>query len=210
MASKATESKTIVIAPIKLFKLRLKLIGTAPLVINRMSAKMRAQIAQSGEAKKGKHKKVAERDSPEDQMNDARHISTDGWDGIHAGSFKGAIVTAARSVEGLTLASLKAAVRIVADGYGVDGSPLVKIHGKPTLFHNICRTATGQPIPRYRPRYWPWHCNLTIEFNAHILGSEENAVNLVALAGLGGVGDVRTNAKESYTQDGGTWEIASG
>lgn len=188
-------------------RLVLSLQGISELVINRMHEKGRQQILESGQAKKGKAKSTEPRDSPEVQMNNARHVSLDGWDGIHAGSFKGAIISAARFVDGLTMASLKAAVFIVKDGESESGTPLVKIDGKPRMSFEMGRTKTGQPKPMFRPMYMPWSCELTVDFNLHILGSVENCVNLVSLAGDCGVGDTRANAKESVTQSGGRWEV---
>lgn len=190
--------------------LKVRIRGVTPLIICRMSTKAQNAIRESGQAGsgKGKGKSSAPRDTPQQQCDDARHISSAGWDGIHTGSFRGAIIEAARNIRGLTMTSLKQAIFIRADGFGKDqGEPLVRIYGKHELFSNICRTSTGQPIPRYRPIYREWECVLTLEVNGHLL-DVQSVINLISYAGqFSGIGEWRPTSKMSLTGEHGRFEV---
>lgn len=134
----------------------------------------------------------------------------DGWDGIHAGGIRAAIIDAARSVDGLTMTALKQAIFVRADGLSPEGSPLVRLYGpSPVKFSNMCRTTTGVAYPRHRPIYHGWEATLTLEINGHIL-SQEAAVNLVSLAGFTcGLGEWRPTSPKSKTGDYGRFEIVN-
>ena len=74
--------------------------GTAPLVVHKFSAKKaKAMIRQKQEAgslaNKGKSKSAKDF---EEVFQGARHISTEGWDGIPAAAFRAGIISACRLV----------------------------------------------------------------------------------------------------------------
>ena len=67
----------------------LNIIGDAPLVINKFSAKAQATMQATQEAgSTSKSKKTREAKDFEALFNGARHVSADGWDGIHAAAFR--------------------------------------------------------------------------------------------------------------------------
>jgi hypothetical protein len=76
-----------------------RLIGNAPLVINKFSAKAREQIRRTQEAgPQAKKGKIRDPKDFEQCYNQARHISTEGWDGIAAPAFRNAMIDACRMV----------------------------------------------------------------------------------------------------------------
>jgi len=194
----------VVIPRPKILNIRLTVRGITPLIVCRMDQKTQDEMRAKTE---GKAKNAKEAKDPEREWNAARWVSTDGWDGIHAAGVRAAVISAARSVDGLTMTELKQAIFVNADGYSAEGVPLVRIDGKARCFTNICRTTTGVAYPRHRPKYDDWKLTLNLTVNGHIL-SEEQAANLVALAGaFSGLGEWRPTAPKSMTGDFGRFEI---
>lgn len=173
--------------------------GTAPLVINKFSAKAQATMQAAQEAgSTAKSKKNRESKDFEALFNGARHISTEGWDGIHAASFRNAAISACRAA-GFTMTRAKLALFVEADGFDRDDTtPLVRItKGEPEMVISPCRNASGVIDLRPRPHYQPWAATLRIRFDAGIL-TEQDVVNLMARVGLQvGIGEGRPDSKQS-------------
>jgi len=200
------DPEAVVIPRLKILRLRLVVRGITPLVICRWDDKVKADMEAKTEGKAANKK--APKD-PEAEWNAARHLSTEGWDGVHAGGIRAAIIDAARSVEGLTMTALKQAIFIRADGMCPKGTPLVRIDGKPEKFTTMCRTTTGVAYPRHRPIYKKWSLTLNLEVNEHLV-SRDAAVNLISLAGFTcGLGEWRPTSPKSRTGDMGRFEIAT-
>lgn len=188
------------------FKIR----GTAPLVINKFPAKaremMRAKQEAGAQAAKGKAREA--KDFTE-CFNQARHISTAGWDGIPASSFRHALVDACKLV-GFKMTLAKLALFIEADGHDADeGTPLVKILAKsgPRQLEMATRNATGVCDIRARPQWMEWGANLRIRYDGSIF-SLTDVTNLVMRAGLQcGVCEGRPNSKMSTGMGWGTFEV---
>jgi hypothetical protein len=195
---------TISIPKLHVHQLKIKIVGITPLVMCKFDEKVRHELEAKTEGRAANRK--APKD-PEREWNAARWISTEGWDGIHAGGIRGAIIDAARSVEGLTMTALKQAVFVVADGRSEDGAPLIRIYGEPVKFSAMCRTTTGVAYPRHRPMYNPWSAVVRLEINSHLL-SVEAAVNLISLAGWScGLGEWRPTSPKSKTGDQGRFKV---
>ncbi len=176
--------RAVAIAPpdfqIAAFRIR----GTAPLVINKFSQKARRQMLEKhmagGQAKKGR---VREAKDPKQLFQDARHISTKGWDGIPAATFRKAMIGACRLVDfKMTLARI--GFFIEGDGFDADeGTPLVKIIGdEPRVLEMVTRNDTGVPDVRFRPQWLEWSAVLRVRFDAGLF-SLEDITNLLARAG---------------------------
>lgn len=194
----------IVIPKPHVINLRFRIRGITPLVMCRFDQKVRNEMEAKTE---GRARLKKQPKNPEEEFNAARWLSTDGWDGIHAAGIRAAVISAARSVEGLTMTSLKQGVFIRADGYSDDHTPLVKIIGKPKKYSAMCRTTTGVAYPRHRPMYQPWEAVVNMQVNGHLL-SAEAAANLLSLAGqFCGLGEWRPTAPKSMTGDFGRFEI---
>ena len=92
--AKATAT-ALVITPPDIRTIQFKIEGSAPLVINRFSAKARdAMIATQEAGSQAKSKKVREPKDFDALYNGARHISNEGWDGVHAAAFRNACISA--------------------------------------------------------------------------------------------------------------------
>ena len=206
--AKPTE-KHVQITPPKIEVLPLKIIGTAPLVQHKFGEKARKQILDTQEA--GSQAKKGKKRDPknfEQCYQDARHVSTEGWDGIHAGGFRRAMVDACKLV-GFFMTRAKLGLFIKADGFSADGTPLVNItKGKPTMRIHEARNSSGVIDLRARPMWDAgWEAIVTIEYDSEMFNTTE-VVNLMARVGIQcGIGEGRPNSKDSTGCGWGTFKV---
>lgn len=205
----AAKSGPIVITPPDIQVVRLDIKGTAPLVINKFSAKAQeTMMATQMAGSTSKARKQREAKDFEALYNGARHISTEGWDGIHAAAFRNAAISSCRAA-GFVMTRAKLAIFIEPDGFDADDmTPLVRItEGEPQMVISPCRNETGVIDLRPRPTYFPWAATLTIKFDAGILTSTDVA-NLMLRAGVQvGIGEGRPDSRKSAGLGNGLFEI---
>lgn len=204
-----TASTPVVITPPDIRVIQLDIEGTSPLVINKFSAKAKElMMATQMAGSTAKSRKVREAKDFEDLYNGARHISTQGWDGIHAASFRNAAISACRAA-GFVMTKAKLAIFVEPDGFDVDDmTPLVRItQGEPQMVVSPCRNASGVIDLRPRPTYFPWAAQLRIKYDAGIL-TETDVVNLLARVGMQvGIGEGRPDSKQSAGVGNGLFRI---
>lgn len=211
LAQAPSRVQAIGITPPMMAILHLKLVGTAPLVICRFSEKamnlMKEKQAAGSTANKSKNRAAKDFD---EVFNGARHISSEGWDGIHAGAFRNAMISACRLVNfKMTLAKLS--VFVQADGLDrVDGTPLVRIiGGEPERCDLPVRNATGVIDIRTRPMWREWGVDLRVRYDAHQFTATDIA-NLVSRVGAQvGIGEGRADSKDSAGVGWGHFEVAT-
>lgn len=173
--------------------------GSTPLVINRFSAKAMQEMIetqQAGSTAKSKRKREAK--DFEAAFHGARHISTEGWDGISAAAFRNGMISACRIV-GFKMTLAKLSVFVVPDGFDtVDGSPLVRItSGKPERWDSPVRLPTGQIDVHPRPMWRQWTATVTVNFDADQF-TPTDVANLMARVGEQvGIGEGRHDSKNS-------------
>ena len=196
--AKVTKPEIIITAP-KMMTASFALIGTSPLCINRFSAKALEQMIEKQKAgSTANSKKVREAKDFEAAFQEARHVSPEGWDGIHAGAFRNAMIDACRLV-GFAMTKAKMSVFVQADGYDrIDGTPLVRIHaGEPEISTTPVRNASGVMDIRTRPMWREWRIVLRVIFDADQF-TVSDVSNLVARVGAQvGIGEGRAFSKES-------------
>lgn len=185
------------------------LVGTAPYVQLRFSAKamnaMKEKMQLGPQAKKGKAR-VA-RDF-EDDYHQAMHISTEGWNGVPAGAFRQAMISACRLVNfKMTIAKLS--VFIDADGYdSVDGIPLVRLEGTPERVDMAVRNATGVADIRIRPMWREWSIKLRVKFDGQQFSLADITNLLMRVGQQVGIGEGRPDSKSSAGLGWGTFSIS--
>jgi hypothetical protein len=191
-------------------RIELGIVGTAPLVISRFPAKamqmMMEKQAAGSQAKKGKAREAKDFDAA---FNGARHIATEGWDGVHAGAFRNGLISACRLVNfKMTLAKLSLFVE--ADGLdAIDGTPLVRIiGGEPERTDLPVRNATGVVDIRTRPMWREWAMNLRIRFDADQFSAADVANLLARVGAQVGIGEGRADSKSSAGVGWGHFEVA--
>lgn len=191
------------------FKIR----GDAPLVICKFSKKQRekmmAAMAQTSAQKKGKA--AREPRNYEQDFQQARHVSTEGWDGIPAAAFRAAMIDACRTV-GLVMTKAKMSVFINPDGFDKDeGTPLVKIISEtpPEQTEMLVRNDNGGADIRIRPMWRQWEAQVQVKFDADMI-TPESVVNLLDRAGQQvGVCEGRPFSKNSCGQGWGTFRVVT-
>lgn len=187
---------------------KFKIVGNAPLVVHKFSTKARQQIMATQEAgTTAKGRKVR---APKDfnaVYNEARHISVDGWDGVPAGAFRSAMVSACK-IAGYVMTRAKLALFIEADGVEKeDSTPLVRIHGTPVKHEGYARNDNGSVDVRVRPMWKEWYAILRIRFDADMLTTTDIS-NLLMRAGLQvGICEGRPDSKNSTGCGWGTFTV---
>ena len=186
--------------------------GVAPLVVHRFSTKTKEQMRQKMETgKAASSKKNREAKSTDDLFNEARYISRDGWDGIHAGAFRNAMISACRLV-GFKMTLAKMSVFVIADGWDAvePQIPLVRIYGEPIKQEDMARVATGQPYVCVRPAYHDWTMKLRVRWDADQF-TLADVTNLVSRAGMQvGIGEGRPDSPNSAGMGWGLFEVEGG
>ncbi len=186
------------------------LIGTAPLVIHRFSAKTKNEMKQKMETgKASSSKKNREAKSTDDSYQESRYISTDGWDGFHAGAIRNGLISACRLV-GYKMTLAKLSLFVEADGWdkAEPQIPLIKIIGKPTKQEDMARVQTGQPYVTVRAAYHNWKAKLRLRWDADQFTLADVA-NLLARVGLQvGIGEGRPDSKNSAGMGWGMFKLA--
>lgn len=186
--------------------------GTAPLVVHKFSAKAKALIRQKQEAgslaNKGKSKSAKNFD---EVFQGARHLSSEGWDGIPAGAFRAGIISACRLV-GFKMTLAKLSIFVAADGFDkTEGTPLVRIlsPAEPERNESMVRLATGVCDISVRPMWKVWGAELRIQYDADQFTADD-VRNLLARVGAQvGVCEGRPDSKSSAGCGWGTFELVT-
>jgi hypothetical protein len=209
MTAAKTASKTVTIKAPNFQQAVFTIRGLAPLVIHRFSAKTKAEMKQKMETgKAASSRKTREPKNTDDTFFESRYISKAGWDGVHAGAFRNALISACRLV-GFKMTLAKLSVFVEADGWdsAEPQIPLVKIHGEPTKQEDMARVETGQPYVTVRAAYHDWMCKLRIRWDADQF-TVEDMTNLLSRVGLQvGIGEGRPDSKKSAGMGWGLFEV---
>jgi hypothetical protein len=199
----------VAITPPNFQHLAINLRGTTPLVINRFSAKAMETIRRTQEAgSTARSRKARESKDFDALFEGAKHVSDDGWEGIHAAAFRNGAISACRAC-GFKMTHAKLAFMVMQDGFDrVDGAPLVRLtEGAAEQWVAPVRNKTGVIDLRCRPMYREWAATLRIRYDAGMLTADD-VVNLIARVGLQvGIGEGRPDSKESAGLGYGLFEI---
>lgn len=207
---KSTDEANVVIAKPNFQRAKVRIVGTAPYVMNKMSSdnrrKMMAKQEEGSRAAKGKKREPKNFDAI---YKGAMHLSKDGWYGIPASAIRTAMVDACRTV-GFQMTKAKLCLFVVADGIDADdGQPLVKIVGKPLRRDMAVKLADGSTDIIPRPFFDEWHADVTLEWDGDMF-SATDVVNLLARVGRQvGIGAGRPNSKSSCGMGWGTFNVTS-
>lgn len=206
-----TINKNVSIAAPNFQTATFEIIGNAPLVIHRFSAKTKQQMKEKMEAgKSASSKKNRDAKLTDDTYQESRYISEEGWDGFHAGSIRNAMISACRLVNfKMTLA--KMSVFVIADGKDKlePQIPLIRIYGKPQKQEDMARVETGAPYVTVRAAYHQWSAKLKIRWDADQF-TLQDVSNLLSRVGQQvGIGEGRPDSKKSCGMGWGTFDLAN-
>jgi len=177
--------KSVEVLEFSIREVVIPIIGISPLIVHAWSEKAKREIAdkQAGKAKNKKHDTRV----PEEDYEQAKHKSPQGWEGFPAAGFKAAMIRGAKMI-GLEMKTTQTAFFVRAD---CEETQLIRINGEPRMRTDMVRVGMGSADIRYRPEYANWTADLTIEFNAGII-SLDQIYQLVKGAGYGcGIGEMR-------------------
>ena len=207
MAKQAIDVVTI--SPPKFSRIGLRLVGTAPYMQARFSAKamqaMKSKMEAGPTARKGGRKDARDFD---DDFRAAQHIAADGWNGVPAAALRNACIDVCRMV-GFKMTHAKMSIFVEADGFDkVDGTPLVRLDARePERVDMATRNATGVADIRVRPMWREWALNVVIRFDADQFTTSD-VVNLISRAGEQvGIGEGRPFSKSSNGLGFGTFTV---
>ncbi len=207
MADEKVQARTLNITPPNMETVEIAIRGNAPFVMARFSDKakrqMRDKMLAGSAAAKGTKRPPRDFD---DDYEQAKHISTDGWLGIPASSFRQASIRAC-SLVGFKMTLGKLSIFVEADGYDKEGYPLIKIEGEPVKHEAMVRNATGVADIRVRPMFHQWGAKVRVRYDADQF-SLEDMVNLFTRVGIQvGIGEGRPSSKNSSGMGWGTFDI---
>lgn len=205
--SKAQTTTKIEITPPNFKVLPVRVEGTSPLMMNKFSNKAQTMIREKQEAVNATKRKRDPKDYVA-EYNAARYVSTEGWDGVPAATFRNAMISACRMVSGLPMVKAKGLIFVKAQGRDAEhGTSLIRIYGKSIHDTRPVRLESGVADMRNRPRYDDWSCDLDIEYDADQLSAQDVA-NLLARAGAqGGIGEMRPSAPNSNGGEFGLFKV---
>lgn len=209
-ASSKPAEQRVTIEPPKFETIEVSIKGVSPYVQHKFSKKAREQMmAKQRLGDKAKKSRAREAKDFEQTYKDAMHIAREGWNGIPAPSFRNAMISACRIV-GFKMTLAKLSVFIEADGFDGDGSPLVKIQGKPRVHESYVRNETGVADVRWRPMWEQWGAKVRIRYDANQF-SASDVVNLLHRAGMQvGIGEGRPDSRNSAGMGWGMFTIEGG
>jgi hypothetical protein len=181
----ATKSKSVEIKEFDIKQVVIPVKSISPLIVNKFSNKAQQEILdkQLGKAKNKKHNLK----DPQADYENAKHFSSQGWEGFPAAGFKAAMIRAAKMI-GMVMKDTQTAFFVQADD---EETQLVRVYGDSRMRQDMVRVGMGSADVRFRPEYPIWEANLTIEFNEGVL-SLDQIYQLIKAAGYGcGIGEMR-------------------
>jgi hypothetical protein len=202
MAIKTNEQQIVAIERLERGEVELYLLGTSPLIMNRLPKKAKEQLLLPARSLNKAAREAVLKHNPPNEFRDAVYRCRDGsaptFVHVPDGAIKKAMAQAAIDTPGATKAETGRLVKIL--------DPTVHLYGKPFLHMAVVRQAGINKTPDIRTRaiFPEWACKLTIRYIRTRI-REMDIVNLNANAGdITGIGDGRT---EKGTFDFGSWEI---
>lgn len=210
MNSQKKATGTLTIEPPKFKTATFHIVGTAPYVQHKFSAKAKAIMRAAQEAgSTGKKGKKREGKDFKQNYKEALHVSEEGWYGIPAPAFRAAMISACRVV-GFQMTKAKLSVFVEADGFDAeDSTPLVRItKGEPAYFESLVRNETGVADIRARPKWAAgWEAKVRVTYDGDQF-TDADTYNLLMRCGLQvGIGEGRPDSKRSTGMGWGTFTI---
>lgn len=190
MATKAAVETTIDIRPIEARTINIGIVGTRPLILNRLSNKAKQELLMPKGRKTTAERASSLKHNPIQEFNDAPELIDDENAptllGFPAAAFKKGMSSAALRVPGVRKAEINQLVWVEGD--------LTPIYGVPQMLMSVTRSADMNRTPDIRTRVIvpEWATVIAVTFTVPIL-NDTSVANLLSAAGtLCGIGDWRT------------------
>lgn len=189
MTAKASNSSEIFIMESEVGVMDFCILGTSPIIMNRMSAKAKGELLAPKGRKNAAEKASTLKHDPYAEFRESPYVmagdDSPTYLGLLPTAFKRAMMTAALDMPGAKKAQIG---RLVSVDWGMQ-----PVHGIPKLFMAVTRSADINRTPDIRSRVIvpKWACRLTVTFVKPMI-REQSVANLLAAAGIqSGVGDWR-------------------
>jgi hypothetical protein len=188
-AKTTTETETVHILEIGQGMAEFSVIGTAPLIFNRMSEKAKRTLLLPGGPKNAAERLATLKHDPVAEYRASAYVWSDDDHPTRlcfpSPALKGAIKTAALDMPGSTKAGIGR--RVWVDGFAVD------IYGVPKLFMSVVRSAgiTNAPDIRTRAIVPQWCATLQVHYATPLVTAKTLSLLLSAGGILCGIGDWR-------------------
>jgi hypothetical protein len=192
-AKKEDQPTTIEIPPLKFGKTPVRLLGTQPLIMNRMSEGSKHELWLPGGKKNSAERAATLKHDPYYEFRESMYRTKDDNAPTRlvfpARGFKKALEDATVDIPGIA----KAEVRRLVSVKGITGRTTVSIYGIPKIFIAMVRNSDMNHTPDYRTRaiIEEWAAEISVEYLQNKL-TLQSLMNLLGGAGeLQGVGDNR-------------------
>lgn len=189
MVSGEKKAKEVVIEPISIKAFKVNVVGTTPLLMERMDPETMQSMINKMEGKGSDKNKIKDFQA---DVEKKIHRNEKGDVCFPASGFKKAIVEAAPYLDGMDKKLAKSIV-VVGD--------LVKINFTKQVTNKTVGRDSGikrSPRPIWRPEFQNWSCELEIRYNEKLI-TPEQIIGLVKLAGFHiGVGGWTPQHSGSY------------
>jgi len=189
MATKKEVSTEIFVTEQRRETLNFCILGTTPLIHNRMSQKVLQTLLFPAPRKNAAEKASSLKHNPLQEYRDSPYVTLDDSDPtlitVLATGFKGGMMTAALDMPGVAKTQIKRQVY-------VEGQ-IVHIYGIPEMMMAVTRSADINKTPDVRTRavMRKWACYLSMSYTVPLL-NQQSVSNLLAAAGIvSGLGDWR-------------------
>ena len=183
--------------------IKIPILGTTPLICNRMSEKGKREMLARMQGEKLPKKPK----DPEAEFLAASYRFTPGGSryGTPSVAFKSATVSAARLYgNNVTMVALRQCLFFGGE-MGLEGQLLVELEhdGEPIMREDVVKLKRGRTDLRYRPGFWPWAAVLSVTYIKAQL-TRSSVLSLVDTGGMTvGVGEWRPERKGDF----GTYKI---
>lgn len=198
MTPVAVKDATIYVEPVRTETIALALIGSSPLILNRMSEKAKRELLYPKGRKTTADKQASLKHLPLDEYRASMYVLPEGGDallGVMASAVKGAMMTAALDLPGTRKAQIGRLVHVRGD--------YAPVYGVPKLFMSVTRSAGMNQTPDIRTRAIVprWAALVEITYVMPMLTPTAIANLLTAGGVTAGIGDWRPEkGKGAYGQ----------
>jgi hypothetical protein len=179
-----------------------RVLGTTPLILNRMSEKAKHELLYPSRKKNQAERETTLKHDPLEEYRTSPYRNRDGSEPallhLPSGMFKRAMTTAALDIPGAYKSQIGRLCSIT--------STQINLFGKPVLKSDVVRTAGMAKTPdiRFRACLPEWACEVAIRYVIPLI-SPASVVNLMAAAGVTvGIGD---NRVEKGANDFGQFDL---
>lgn len=182
MAKKSIQSESsqsLKLKPISRMSVKLRIVGTSPIIQHKWSEKALREIREKHAGKKTKSREIR---NPEAEGQAAMYVTDKGKPGIPAMALKTSIINAAHKDIGIEKTLVRKALFLrVSDGNMV--VPFAEC-SEPYIREDYVRVGQGSTDLRYRPQFDRWAVDIEFELDAELLQLDD-LLNLVDRAGFG-------------------------